>query len=80
MALIAGLNVASPEAGLARTPLVTPDGRGAWSWLQWFLSVYRVLSLIKVGSGDPNSKVTASPPSIYLNVSGGAGTTLYVKE
>ena len=32
------------------------------------------------GSGSPNSVVTAPPGSLYLNTSGGAGTTLYVKE
>lgn len=32
------------------------------------------------GSGSPNGAVTASPPALYLNRSGGAGTTLYVKE
>lgn len=36
--------------------------------------------LLFVGSGNPNGTVTASPPAIYLNRSGGAGTTLYVKE
>lgn len=32
------------------------------------------------GSGSPNGTVTASPPAVYFNRSGGAGTTLYVKE
>jgi hypothetical protein len=32
------------------------------------------------GTGNPNGAVTASPPAIYLNRAGGAGTTLYVKE
>lgn len=32
------------------------------------------------GTGSPNGAVTASPPALYLNRSGGAGTTLYVKE
>lgn len=33
-----------------------------------------------VGTGDPNGQVTSSPPAIYFNRSGGAGTTLYIKE
>lgn len=33
-----------------------------------------------VGAGDPNTVVTASPPAIYFNESGGAGTTIYIKE
>ncbi len=33
-----------------------------------------------VGNGSPNTVVSASPGSLYLNVAGGTGTTLYVKE
>jgi hypothetical protein len=36
--------------------------------------------LIFIGTGSPAGVVTASPPAIYLNRSGGASTTLYVKE
>lgn len=36
--------------------------------------------LLYVGTGNPNGVVTASPPALYLNRAGGAGTTLYVKE
>lgn len=36
--------------------------------------------LLFIGTGDPNGTITASPPALYLNRSGGAGTTLYVKE
>lgn len=32
------------------------------------------------GEGSPEGVITGSPPDIYLNKSGGAGTTLYVKE
>jgi hypothetical protein len=32
------------------------------------------------GSGNPNNNVTAPVGSLYLNQSGGSGTTLYVKE
>jgi len=35
---------------------------------------------IYAGVGSPNSVVTAPTGSIYLNQSGGSGTTLYVKE
>ena len=30
--------------------------------------------------GDPNGFITANPGSIYMNLSAGAGTTLYIKE
>jgi hypothetical protein len=33
-----------------------------------------------VGTGTPNGVVTSSPPAIYFNRSGGAGTTIYLKE
>jgi len=32
------------------------------------------------GSGTPESSITASVGSLYLNKSGGASTTLYIKE
>lgn len=35
---------------------------------------------VSAGTGSPNGVVTGSPPDLYLNFSGGAGTTLYVKE
>lgn len=35
---------------------------------------------ISTGTGSPQSVVTGSPGDIYLNKSGGAGTTLWVKE
>lgn len=43
-------------------------------------NVGRFLNLIFVGSGSPNTVVTASPGAIYLNTAGGAITTLWVKE
>jgi hypothetical protein len=35
---------------------------------------------ISTGAGSPQGVVTAVPGSLYTNTSGGAGTTLYVKE
>lgn len=35
---------------------------------------------IRTGTGSPNGAVTGTPGDLYLNKSGGAGTTLYVKE
>lgn len=35
---------------------------------------------ISAGSGSPEGVITANPGSLYLNLSGGAGTTLYVKQ
>lgn len=33
-----------------------------------------------VGTGSPNTVVLGSPPDLYFNLTGGAGTTFYVKE
>lgn len=35
---------------------------------------------VKIGAGSPEGVVTGDIGNIYLNTSGGAGTTLYVKE
>lgn len=35
---------------------------------------------LHTGAGTPESNVTASPGALYLNESGGAGTSVYVKE
>jgi hypothetical protein len=35
---------------------------------------------VSAGTGTPNGVVTGNPGDLYLNFSGGAGTTLYVKE
>jgi hypothetical protein len=35
---------------------------------------------VSAGTGSPNSVVSGNPGDLYLNLSGGAGTTLYVKE
>ena len=42
--------------------------------------ILKSLRGIYVGSGSPETAVSAFPGSLYLNTSGGAGTTLYVKE
>lgn len=44
--------------------------------------ILQVLSQIPffVGTGTPNAQVTSSPPAVYWNRSGGAGTTFYIKE
>lgn len=35
---------------------------------------------VRWGAGSPEGVVEAPPGTVYLNVGGGAGTTLYVKE
>jgi hypothetical protein len=35
---------------------------------------------VRWGTGSPEGVVTANPGTLYLNRSGGAATTLYVKE
>lgn len=38
------------------------------------------VSTMRFGTGSPEGSVTAAPGSLFLNLSGGTGTTLYVKE
>jgi hypothetical protein len=38
------------------------------------------LNRVYQGTGTPNGVVTATPGSMYLNIAGGAGATLWVKE
>lgn len=50
-----------------------------------FETINRLLGVLAeipffIGTGSPENVITASPPAIYLNRDGGAGTTLYVKE
>jgi hypothetical protein len=44
------------------------------------LNFEAISKVILTGLGSPNGKVVASPGVLYLNGSGGAGTTFYVKE
>lgn len=43
-------------------------------------AVNTIGQFLNTGAGSPNGVVTASPPALYLNRSGGPGLTLYVKE
>lgn len=43
-------------------------------------AVQQLNDLILFGTGSPEGKVAASPGKIYLNLTGGAGVTLWVKE
>jgi hypothetical protein len=61
------------------------DDIPARNHLNWILNnIHNWVSFlddaVKVGSGSPESVVTADPGALYLNTAGGAGTTLYVKE
>lgn len=44
------------------------------------IAVQGTAAKIYAGTGSPEGVVTASPGSLYLNVSGGNNTTLYVKQ
>lgn len=43
-------------------------------------AVQQLNDLILFGTGSPEGKVAASPGKIYLNLEGGEGVTLWVKE
>lgn len=44
------------------------------------ISVNNTVAIITSGTGSPEAVVTAPIGSLYTNITGGAGTTLYVKE
>jgi|SRR6185312_4559751 len=39
-----------------------------------------IMTIVARGTGSPNGSVVGSPGDLYVNTSGGSGTTLYVKE
>lgn len=52
-----------------------------WVQLQAIQGAVTLLSsTVTIGTGNPNGVVVGSPPDLFLNTSGGAGTTLWVKE
>lgn len=66
-----GLSVSTTE-----TAALTADGGG----IKIYNSAITSSATITAGSGSPEGVVTATPGSLFLNVSGGSLTTLYVKE
>lgn len=66
----AGAKVAGVEAG----KFVTRH------WLDWFTKVRNIVAMIYMGNGNPNGVVGAPVGSLYLQLDGAAGTTLWVKE
>lgn len=44
------------------------------------MAVPDLRGLLFVGTGDPNTVVTASPPALYLNRAGGVGATVWYKD
>ena len=76
------------DSGGVATAWVLGDGTFFSSTNGYFQNGIRFVSVngqyndrgLFVGSGSPNSVVTAEAGSLYVNTSGGAGTTLYVKE
>ncbi len=78
-----------------KSPWVEQDGRLTPEALNFIQSIVNVLNgqedgsytvydfrlfKITVGSTAPGGNVSGSPPDLYLRTSGGASTTLYVKE
>jgi hypothetical protein len=73
------INLSSLE-GLQRTPVLDDKGVMSWPWMQWFITLFRILAYLKIGTGAPEAKVTAPVGTLFLRLDGGANTTLYVKE
>lgn len=67
---------------LSPVPVYTPiaKDRVNETWAQWLSNLRDAVNIIRQGVGDPNGAETGSPGDVYLNLSGGAATTLWVKE
>lgn len=62
----------------ANEQAVTPKGLLSRVWMQW---ASRLTSrAVLQGQGSPEGVVAAETGSLYCNLLGGAGTTLYVKQ
>lgn len=62
--------------------LIKSTGAGVAAFFQ-FLNPIKIQGTdcaIYAGAGSPEGVVTANPGSLYLNTSGGAGTSLFVKQ
>ena len=66
---------------MLNSPVLNKDGTLTDEWSRFLQqAVENFNRLVRIGAGDPNGVVTASPPAIFLNLAGGASTTLWVKE
>ena len=67
---------------LSPVPVITPIAKDRVNdtWAQWFSALRDGVNIIRQGVGNPNSAETGSPGDVYLNLSGGAGATLWIKE
>ena len=52
-----------------------------FQWKTWLNTIYEAIAPLKIstGTGSPEGVVTGNIGDLYLNMSGGAATTLYVK-
>src|SRR5690348_725112 len=66
--------------GLKGTTVLDQQGKMGWPWLQWIITVCRLLQFLKVGGGSPLGTVSAPVGTLFVRLDGRAGTTLYVKE
>jgi len=71
-----------PSFGTAAAGIVSASGGGTVNYLRadatWASPTGGIV--MSSGVGSPNGVIVGSPGDIYSNTSGGAGTTLYVKE
>ena len=77
-----GNPVLTPSASI---PIVDPTtGKLTFTGMQLLQqlasALNRISPLLFSGTGSPEGVVMSNPGAIYLNQSGGADTTLYVKE
>lgn len=62
-------------------PIVDKDGATIDQYQGWINSVTQLLNFLEIaeGNGSPEGVVTAKKKKLYFNLTGGAGTTVYIK-
>lgn len=64
----------------AQSPIVDRDGKVTPAWLGYLKGLEALSARVKFGVGSPETVVAADVGTLYLNLSGGASTVLYIKE
>lgn len=66
-----------------RDPLLQSNGTISRAWQEWFGELQRLVAAmpaIQTFAGDPNTFVVGVPGDLVADTTGGANTTLWVKE
>lgn len=74
------MKITDQISAIDRTVVIITNGEATPELSEFFEHVEDRINLSFVGTGSPESSVTAGVGSIYHRLDGGAGTSFYVKE